>query len=327
MASDDVKHGVHGKRGVQTTELRLPRAKAPKATALRTPNQVIDEVADAIQTYYPLRHISSAELHQAALRNLRQRSPRTLSSVLHAAIDGMIATVGDPFTRYHTPSSGAARAKELQTPQPHRQWRDGRVVVIALDRFRVGTAKGIDHALRHADEAIGPLDGLVLRLEDNGGGLFGEAIDTLRLFVGGARPMLRRQHNAGNDTYHAPRKAPWSNLPIVVTTNQYSASAAEAVALGLQAANRATIVGDRTRGKGLGQILIPLQNGAQLAVTHAVGQWWDGSRWQPRHKSPVIPDLQADALEFAPHVYSASDLAHHDLVEATAVNLLRWQSF
>lgn len=114
------------------------------------------------------------------------------------------------------------------------------------------------------------LDGLVLDLRDNPGGLLDQAVKVSDLFlesgvivstVGRDPQKIEREFAHKNGTF--------PNFPIVVLVNGGSASASEIVAGALQDHKRALIMGSKTFGKGSVQTLISLPNGSGLKLTIA----------------------------------------------------------
>jgi len=116
---------------------------------------------------------------------------------------------------------------------------------------------------------------LELDLRDNPGGSVAAMLAVAGLFVG-AQPVLAMRGAKGAEE---PLKATGEQRftgPLKVRINEGSASAAEALALALRYAKRATIVGRKTFGKCLVHDLVPLSDGRSLLVTigrlHAPGQ-------------------------------------------------------
>jgi carboxyl-terminal processing protease len=122
-----------------------------------------------------------------------------------------------------------------------------------------------------AESAGGELQGLVLDLRDNGGGLLDEAIGIVDLFVGEG-PIVRTRGRRGRilDEARARRIGTDSDLPLVLLVNKGSASASEIVAGALQDHQRALIIGERTYGKGSVQAPFELDDGSLLKLTTAL---------------------------------------------------------
>lgn len=112
---------------------------------------------------------------------------------------------------------------------------------------------------------------LVLDLRGNGGGLMPEAIDIVSLFVPkgslvvtskGKDPQSYREYKTVTDPVD-------TEIPIIVMVDRGSASSSEIVAGALQDLDRATIMGERTFGKGLVQTIRPIAYNGQLKITTA----------------------------------------------------------
>lgn len=117
---------------------------------------------------------------------------------------------------------------------------------------------------RDVEELIGKLQadgiqGLILDLRDNGGGLLTEAIDLTGLFIK-TGPVVQVRNNRGfiRRDWDRDEKIAYTG-PLVVLVNRYSASASEIVAGALQYYDRALIVGDKsTHGKGTVQAVFEI---------------------------------------------------------------------
>ena len=110
---------------------------------------------------------------------------------------------------------------------------------------------------------------LMLDLRENGGGLVGEAIKILSMFVPRGTTVLesRGKVENSNHIYKTEKEPIDTKMPLAVLINGYTASASEVVAGALQDLDRAVIIGDRSFGKGLIQQVFPLPYNRQLKVT------------------------------------------------------------
>lgn len=115
------------------------------------------------------------------------------------------------------------------------------------------------------------LNGLIIDLRGNGGGLLNEAVDIANLFVNKNELIVSTKGKSPERTsVHRTRFAPVDlDIPIAVLVNEASASASEILAGSLQDLDRAVIVGQKTFGKGLVQNVVPLSYGTQLKITVA----------------------------------------------------------
>ena len=112
---------------------------------------------------------------------------------------------------------------------------------------------------------------LVLDLRGNGGGLMNEAAEIVSVLVPKGSLVVSAQGREPQSSYALrTEKAPVdAKLPVIVLVDSGSASASEIVAGALQDMDRATIMGERTFGKGLVQSIRSLPYGGELKVTTA----------------------------------------------------------
>jgi carboxyl-terminal processing protease len=166
-------------------------------------------------------------------------------------------------------------------PQPDGGWSfqlesHPRVTYIRLIKFGERTAEELSKIL-----AGRSVEALILDLRDNSGGLLTGAVSTCDLFLErGAIVSTRGRQGRAERTFHAGAHPLLDrDVPMVVLTNQFTASASEIVAACLQDHGRAKIVGQRTFGKGTVQNVLELEGGrAALKLTTA-------SYWRPSGKN------------------------------------------
>lgn len=115
------------------------------------------------------------------------------------------------------------------------------------------------------------LRGLVIDLRGNGGGLLESAVQIAGLFVPKGTEIVRtRGFDARHEKIYKTTQAPLdTELPLVILTDEGTASASEILAGSLQDLDRAVIVGERSFGKGLVQVPRPLPFDAMMKVTVA----------------------------------------------------------
>ncbi len=117
--------------------------------------------------------------------------------------------------------------------------------------------------------------GLVIDLRKDFGGILRAAVATCDLFLDGGMIVTTRGRDKGRnlETFSATGGGRYINWPMVVLVDHWTASAAEIVAACLQDHRRATIIGDRTWGKGTVQNVIPLEGG-KSALKLTVATYW-----------------------------------------------------
>ena len=112
---------------------------------------------------------------------------------------------------------------------------------------------------------------LVLDLRGNGGGLMNEAVDIVSVLVpkGSVVVSAKGKEPRSSYTLKTEQEPVDAKIPVIVLVDSGSASASEIVAGALQDMDRATIMGERTFGKGLVQSIRSLPYGGELKVTTA----------------------------------------------------------
>lgn len=149
----------------------------------------------------------------------------------------------------------------------------GKTVVLRITTFNDQTTNGMQEALKKGIEELGGaenLDGVVIDLRNNPGGLLNEAISVSDAFLDKGEIVSTRGRIAGSgERYNAKTGDLAGGKPIVVLINGGSASASEIVAGALQDHRRAIVVGTKSFGKGSVQTLIPLRGDGAMRLTTA----------------------------------------------------------
>mgnify|MGYP001052313408 CR=1 FL=1 len=139
------------------------------------------------------------------------------------------------------------------------------------------------------------LEGLVMDLRNNPGGLLSQAIDVSDLFLDSGVIVSTKGRESSQDMKaSAHKKKTDRTYPIIVLVNGGSASAAEIVAGALQDNKRALILGTKTFGKGSVQTIIPLSDGSGLRLTTAIYYTPSGRSIQA---NGIVPDVE---VKFVP---------------------------
>jgi len=146
----------------------------------------------------------------------------------------------------------------------------------------------------------GQIDGLLLDLRNNPGGLLQQAVGVADLFLDKGKIVYTKGRKADQNTvYYAHASGEKRQYPLVILVNEGSASAAEIVAGAIQAHKRGIIVGTQTFGKGTVQTIIPLPDGAGLRMTTATYYTPDDRSIQaqgikPDVEVPFVPCLPSE---------------------------------
>ena len=166
---------------------------------------------------------------------------------------------------------------------------EGHIGYVQVTQFGERTTSELEAAIKKLESQ--GLEGLVLDLRDNPGGLLDQAAKVCSLFLPpktlvvsteGRDPSERRE-------YRVPARGKHYEMPMVVLINEGSASASEIVAGCLQDLKRAIIVGEKSFGKGSVQSIIELQDGAALRLTTA--KYYTPSH-KVIHEHGITPDIE-----------------------------------
>ena len=112
------------------------------------------------------------------------------------------------------------------------------------------------------------LEGLILDLRDNPGGILGEAVSIIDKFIEpGISVVETRGRIAEYNQSYETQEPIFFEKPVIILMNEGSASASEVVAGALQDLDRAVILGERSFGKGLVQIVKPMPYNTSLKIT------------------------------------------------------------
>jgi carboxyl-terminal processing protease len=171
------------------------------------------------------------------------------------------------------PHSVKVQRKQIDVPlvQSRIVQRNGKkLAVIRLFQFSRGAHTQVGDAVKKA--VAKGAQGIALDLRGNPGGELTEGRDVPSLFVDKGLIVSTRGRNSPEQKLYATGNPIAPTIPMVVLVDHGSASAAEIAAGALRDDGRATIVGEKTFGKGVFQQVEPLQNGGLLKLT--VGSYY-----------------------------------------------------
>jgi|GEM_PF-3212930 len=140
---------------------------------------------------------------------------------------------------------------------------------VRITQFVGGTAMHTFEAIERAKEQLGEMDGLILDLRSNPGGVIGEAVGVADLFIAGG-PVVRTQNRAGESSTLDAAPGVAFEGPVVVLIDGISASGSEIVAGAMvERLDNAKALGTRTFGKASVQTVYGLPDGGTLKLTEA----------------------------------------------------------
>ena len=180
---------------------------------------------------------------------------------------------------------------------------------VRVSHFSDSTPGDFDGAILTLQTTAGaaPLRGLVLDLRDNPGGVLESAVSVADSLLDGG--MIVRADGRTPDASFEMDATPGDLLhgaPVVVLVDAGSASGAEIVAGALRDHGRATLMGERTYGKGSVQTVMPLRDGEALKLTTS------------RYFTPSGRSIQERGLEPDVRIAAQAGAAHHHYGRDTA---------
>lgn len=167
---------------------------------------------------------------------------------------------------------------------------------LRISQFQSRTGENLEDAIdKLKDENEGKLNGLVLDLRNNPGGVLNAAVDVSDAFLKEGLIVYTEGRIANSRMqFSATSTQVLNGAPVVVLVNGGSASASEIVAGALQDHHRAVIIGTQTFGKGSVQTILPLTNETALKLTTARYFTPSGRSIQAEG---VTPDIILDPLQ------------------------------
>ena len=165
---------------------------------------------------------------------------------------------------------------------------EGDVGYIRIRSFLETTGEDLRSALRDLTDQ--EINGLILDLRNNPGGLLHQAVEVADAFLEKSSLIVftRARRPDQNLKFIDRKRGPYEEIPLVVLVNSGSASAAEIVSGALQDLDRGLILGRRTFGKGSVQSIIPLSDGSGLRLTTSHYYTPDG---RDIHEKGLLPDI------------------------------------
>lgn len=158
---------------------------------------------------------------------------------------------------------------------------------IEFNSFDEGCSEEFKQKLEELKEKN--ITSLVIDIRNNGGGLVTEALDIADFIVEKDATLLITTDKKQKEEVTKAKTDPIVNIPVVLLTNSSSASASEILAGALKDNNKATIVGEKTYGKGVIQELLTLTDGSGLKIT--TNEYFTPNR-NKINKVGITPDVE-----------------------------------
>ena len=145
---------------------------------------------------------------------------------------------------------------------------------------------------------------LILDLRNNGGGIVDEANKIADLFLDKGKTIMTTKDNKGKEETEKTKSKIEYDFPIIVLTNENTASASEILTAALKDNSRAKVVGTKTFGKGVIQTVITLLDGSGLKITTAEYFTPNGTEI---NKKGISPDIEVKLPDTVKNIYALKD--------------------
>ncbi|MAD47129.1 MAG: peptidase S41 [Oceanospirillaceae bacterium] len=188
---------------------------------------------------------------------------------------------------------------------------NGDIGYVRITQFQEKTGAELSEALQTwRDE--GQLNGIILDLRNNPGGVLDAAVDVVDSFISQGRIVYTEGRTPSSElSYSATNHTAAGDVPAVVLINGGSASASEIVAGALQDHKRAVIVGTQSFGKGSVQSVLPITQDRAIKLTTARYFTPNGRSIQAQGITPDIWVEQSEVTPYEQRYYKEADLPGH----------------
>lgn len=180
--------------------------------------------------------------------------------------------------------------EDIEVPYVETEMKTDDIGYISLAQFIENVGQDVEKAVVNLKEQ--GARGIILDLRNNPGGLLDEAVNVASVFLDEGvivsvrqkdetERILKVNNNISSDT----------QIPLIIMTNNGSASASEIVAGAAQDYDRAKLIGTTTFGKGVVQSVVPLQDGSAVSLTTARYYTPNGNYI---HEKGIEPDTEVE---------------------------------
>lgn len=185
-----------------------------------------------------------------------------------------------------------------------------KLLYLRVSSFDSKVVSGLEKAIKNNDKDI---DGIILDLRNNPGGLLSQAIGTVDLFVdNGVIVSQKGRDKSTEEKFSATASSTLTKKPVVVLVNAGSASASEIVSGSLQDHKRAIVIGEKTFGKGSVQAVLPITNDRSENIKLTIAKYYLPSG-RTIQATGVTPDVIAYSGEVPQDTNSEFKIKEADL--------------
>ena len=145
---------------------------------------------------------------------------------------------------------------------------------------------------------------LILDLRNNGGGIVEESTDIADLFLDKGKIIMTTKDNKGEEEITKSKTKKQYDIPLIILTNENTASASEILTAALKDNERAISIGTKTYGKGVIQTVLTLSDGSGLKITTAEYFTPNGTEL---NKKGIKPNLEVKLPDTVKSIYAVKE--------------------
>lgn len=291
-------------------EIKKPFDNSPAQKAGLLPRDEIVTVDGAL-----VKEIGAAEIAKVSQVELK------IAMKLEKVVDKILGPAGTPV-RLSVKRKGWTGVRNFDIFRQIIQIKNVEWKIISSHNKKIGylqiysfmpltTAKNVKEAVKKFKDS--GVNGIILDLRNNSGGLLGACIGVLKNFLPPNSLVISTKSKTKEDElYTGSFYFSYFSLPLVVLINDLSASASEIVAGALRDHKRAILLGEKTYGKGSIQKTWDFADGSALWLT--IGRYFlpDG---ESIHEKGILPHIEIEADFDEPIIPTALEV------------LLNWESY
>lgn len=185
---------------------------------------------------------------------------------------------------------------------------------IKITSFIENTSKDLEKAIEAHVKKNKKVEGLLIDMRRNPGGLLDQAVKVSDMFLKeGTIVSTMGRNKKEKEVSVASKKGRFTDFPVIILVNEYTASASEIVSGALQDNKRALIAGQRTFGKGSVQSVVKLGDGSGLKLTVARYYTPSGISIQAEGIKPDIEIEDVDPEAFAKSILKSKSTREKDI--------------
>ncbi len=181
---------------------------------------------------------------------------------------------------------------EMPTISTDQLGDEGEYAYVRLNSFNENAGQLVRDAIDDAMDSDPA--GIIFDLRGNSGGLVREAVKVASVFLEDQAVLIERFSDGAEKTYETSGREIVGDVPVVVLVNGGSASASEIVAGAIQDADRGTLIGATTYGKGSVQLPHQLSDGSIMRVT--IARWYTPND-RTIDGEGLTPDIEIEITE------------------------------